>query len=83
MAALPPSHCTSLDTTVCAWISRAHDLRQRLVVTQLLLEAALFRQESRGGHFRVDAPAAQPFWRRHSVQRRHQPISTEAVALIS
>jgi L-aspartate oxidase len=83
MAALPPSHCTSLDTTVCAWISRAHDLRQRLVVTQLLLEAALFRQESRGGHFRVDAPAAQPFWRRHSVQRRHQPISTEAVARLS
>ncbi len=83
LAALPPSQCTSLDTTECAWISRAHDLRQRLVVTQLLLEAALFRQESRGGHFRVDAPAAQPFWRRHSVQRRHQPISTEAVAPLS
>ena len=82
-AALPPSQCTSLDTTECAWISRAHDLRQRLVVTQLLLEAALFRQESRGGHFRVDAPAAQPFWRRHSVQRRHQPISTEAVDPLS
>jgi L-aspartate oxidase len=83
VAALPPSQCTSLDTTECAWISRAHDLRQRLVVTQLLLEAALFRQESRGGHFRVDVPAAQPFWRRHSVQRRHQPISTEAVAPLS
>jgi L-aspartate oxidase len=74
---------THLDTTESAWISRAHDLRQRLVVTQLLLEAALFRQESRGGHFRVDAPAAQPFWQRHTVQRRHQPISTEAVAELS
>lgn len=83
IAAIPPSQCTNLDTTECAWISRAHDLRQRLVVTQLLLEAALFRQESRGGHFRVDAPAAQPFWQRHSVQRRHQPISTEAVAPLS
>jgi L-aspartate oxidase len=82
-AAMAPWHSTSLDATECAWISRAHDLRQRLVVTQLLLEAALFRQESRGGHFRVDAPAAQPFWRRHSVQRRHQPISTEAVAPLS
>jgi L-aspartate oxidase len=82
-AAMAPWHSTSLDATECAWISHAHDLRQRLVVTQLLLEAALFRQESRGGHFRVDAPAAQPFWRRHSVQRRHQPISTEAVAPLS
>jgi L-aspartate oxidase len=81
--AMAPSHCTSLDATECAWISHAHDLRQRLVVTELLLEAALFRQESRGGHFRVDAPAAQPFWRRHSVQRRHLPISTEAVAPLS
>jgi len=82
-AAMAPWHSTSLDATECAWISHAHDLRQRLVVTQLLLEAALFRQESRGGHFRVDAPAAQPFWRRHSVQRRHQPISTEAVVPLS
>jgi L-aspartate oxidase len=82
-AAMAPWHSTSLDATECAWISHAHDLRQRLVVTQLLLEAALFRQESRGGHFRVDAPAAQPFWRRHSVQRRHQPISTETVAPLS
>ncbi|MFZ9974847.1 MAG: L-aspartate oxidase, partial [Vulcanococcus sp.] len=72
-----------LGTTESAWISRAHDLQQRLVVTQLLLEAALFRQESRGGHFRVDAPAAQPFWRRHTVQQRHQTIRTEAVAPIS
>jgi L-aspartate oxidase len=80
IAALPPAHHTSLDATECAWISRAHDLRQRLVVTQLLLEAAVFRVESRGGHFRVDAPATQPFWQRHSVQHRHQPISTEAVA---
>ena len=83
ITAIPPSQCTNLDTTECAWISRAHDLRQRLVVTQLLLEAALFRQESRGGHFRVDAPAAQPFWQRHSVQRRHQPMSTKAVAPLS
>jgi L-aspartate oxidase len=80
---IPQTQFTHLDTTESAWISRAHDLRQRLVVTQLLLEAALFRQESRGGHFRVDAPAAQPFWQRHTVQRRHQPISTEAVAELS
>ncbi len=81
--AIPQARFCQLGTTESAWISRAHDLRQRLVVTQLLLEAALFRQESRGGHFRVDAPAAQPFWRRHTVQQRHQTIRTEAVAPIS
>ncbi len=82
-AALPQAQYCDLGTTASAWISRAHDLQQRLVVTQLLLEAALFRQESRGGHFRVDAPAAQPFWRRHTLQQRHQPIHTEAVAPLS
>jgi L-aspartate oxidase len=82
-AALPQERTCELGTTASAWISRAHDLQQRLVVTQLLLEAALFRQESRGGHFRVDAPSAQPFWQRHTLQQRHLPIRTEAVAPLS
>jgi L-aspartate oxidase len=38
--------------------------------------AALFREESRGGHFRIDAPARQPFWQRHSVQQRGDAIRT-------
>ena len=44
------------------------------------MESALFRAESRGGHFRVDIPARQPFWRRHSLQRKGLSISTEALA---
>jgi hypothetical protein len=40
------------------------------------IEAALFRSESRGGHHRTDAPAAQVFWQRHTDQRQHQPPST-------
>ena len=55
------------------------DLHQRLVLAELLIEAAGFRAESRGGHHRTDAPAPQPFWRRHSLQRRGEPISTRAV----
>ena len=55
------------------------ELHQRLVLAELLLEAALFRQESRGGHFRTDTPSSQPFWRVHSCQRRGRPISTAAV----
>ncbi len=55
------------------------ELHQRLVLAELLLEAALFRQESRGGHFRTDTPSSQPFWRVHSCQGRGRPISTAAV----
>ena len=77
---LPRDCHWELEPTPSAWITRSHDLHQRLVGTQLLLQAALFRQESRGGHFRVDAPAAQPFWRRHTVQQRGRTIATEAVA---
>jgi len=50
-------------------LMRAHDLHQRLVLAEQLIEAALFRCESRGGHFRIDAPAPQPFWRCHTLQR--------------
>ncbi|MEX1323947.1 MAG: L-aspartate oxidase [Synechococcaceae cyanobacterium] len=52
---------------------------QRLTLAELLIEAALFRQESRGGHFRTDAPSPQPYWRRHTVQQRRIGIRTAAV----
>jgi L-aspartate oxidase len=55
------------------------DLRQRLVLAELLISAAGFRVESRGGHYRTDAPASQPFWRCHSLQRRGQAIATQPV----
>jgi L-aspartate oxidase len=56
-----------------------HELRQRLVLAELLMEAALFREESRGGHFRTDIPSKQPFWQRHSVQQIGKAIYTAAV----
>ena len=52
---------------------------QRLILTELLVEAALFRRESRGGHFRSDAPAAQPQWQRHSCQGKGKAIQTRRV----
>jgi L-aspartate oxidase len=52
---------------------------QRLTLTELLVEAALFRRESRGGHFRSDVPATQPQWRRHSCQGKGKGIETRAV----
>lgn len=58
---------------------RAQDLHQRLVLAEELIEAALFRSESRGGHYRIDAPAPQPFWRCHTLQRRGAPPWTAPV----
>jgi L-aspartate oxidase len=56
-----------------------HELHHRLVLAELLIRAALFREESRGGHFRTDAPASQPFWRRHSLQQLERGMATTAV----
>ena len=64
-----------------SWLKKAHDLRQRSLVACLLMEAALFREESRGGHFRDDFPARQPFWQRHTVQRRGTSSSTARIAV--
>ena len=58
---------------------RSHELLQRLSLAELLLEAALFRQESRGGHYRLDCQATQPFWQRHTLQQRNRAIRTEPI----
>lgn len=66
----------------CAQLPRfkgLQELRQRQRLASLLLEAALFRSESRGGHFRTDAPARQPFWERHTLQGSGTTIQTAAV----
>ena len=79
VANLPSDAHLPLDGSTGSWLRSVHDLQQRLRLAALLLEAALFRQESRGGHYRLDAPAAQPFWRCHTLQQRGQLIHTETV----
>jgi L-aspartate oxidase len=55
------------------------DLHHRLLTSRLMLEAGLFRRESRGGHFRIDAPVALPQWQCHSRQCLQHGIRTRAV----
>jgi L-aspartate oxidase len=74
-----PEVCFHLKGSQVPTFLLLHDLRQRLVLAELLMEAALFREESRGGHFRTDMPMSQPFWQRHSVQRIGMPIHTAAI----
>ena len=45
----------------------SYELRNMLVLGRLMVEAALFRQESRGSHFREDFPETSPEWERHIV----------------
>jgi succinate dehydrogenase / fumarate reductase, flavoprotein subunit len=62
----------------------ALDLRNMLVVAECVAQAALERQESRGGHTRDDYPGMSPEWRKVNlicsldaaggVQLRRQPI---------
>jgi L-aspartate oxidase len=74
-----PGQSVQFETAALPALRRLQELHQRLVLAELLLEAALFRTESRGGHHRTDAPSTQPFWRRHTDQQLHQSPSTAAV----
>ena len=74
-----PGQSVQFETAAMPALRRLQELHQRLVLAELLLEAALFRTESRGGHHRTDAPSTQPFWRRHTDQQRHRSPTTAAV----
>lgn len=76
---LPPGQRLRLQGLATERLLALQELRQRLVLADLLMEAALFRQESRGGHFRRDAPASQPFWRVHSQQELGKGLATSPV----
>ena len=80
LQSLDKDRAVELPEDQARWLGKAHDLQQRATVAALLMESALFRAESRGGHCRVDVPARQSFWRRHSLQRQGLSISTEALA---
>lgn len=45
----------------------AHELRNLVLLGLLMAQTALVREESRGGHFRSDAPGAATAWRRRIV----------------
>jgi succinate dehydrogenase/fumarate reductase flavoprotein subunit len=46
------------------------DLRNMLLVAEIVATAALARTESRGAHQREDHPRMLPEWRRHQLARR-------------
>ncbi|MEP7074575.1 MAG: L-aspartate oxidase [Acidobacteriota bacterium] len=52
--------------------------RNFVTLATLVATAALWREESRGGHFRTDFPQQREEWRTHSIQKLGSEISTAA-----
>jgi L-aspartate oxidase len=50
--------------------------RNFVTLAKLVATAALWREESRGAHYRSDFPETLESWHFHSVQRINSPIST-------
>jgi L-aspartate oxidase len=48
------------------------ETRNLLNISQLIVTSALFRTESRGGHFRSDFPTADDAWQKHTLIRAGQ-----------
>jgi len=71
--------CFQLEETCRSQLNLLLDLHHRQQASQLLLEACLFRTESRGGHYRSDSPASLPQWRCHSRQVKGKSIHTRPV----
>ncbi|KGG16838.1 MULTISPECIES: L-aspartate oxidase [unclassified Prochlorococcus] len=71
--------CNYFDEITRKKINLLLDLSHRQLTSILTLNACLFRCESRGGHYRVDAPQSLPYWRCHSQQIRGESIKTRPV----
>jgi L-aspartate oxidase len=73
---------SDLSTALKELTRLAHDapnLRSRNFanLARLITEAALWREESRGGHFRSDFPERRDDrWRVHSMQQKGKPLTT-------
>lgn len=50
--------------------------RNFVLLAKLVTKAALWREESRGGHFRTDFPETLDNWKFHSIQKQGVEIST-------
>ncbi|WP_242030707.1 MULTISPECIES: L-aspartate oxidase [unclassified Limnothrix] len=63
----PGETCQILDDRAISAVHQWVETRNLLDVATSLLESALFRTESRGGHYRVDHPNTDPAWACHTL----------------
>lgn len=55
------------------------ETRNLLTVAGLVLKSGLFRTESRGGHYRHDAPETRPDWQVHTLLEKHSVRKSDPV----
>ena len=53
------------------------EFKNMLHICELVLQSALGRNESRGAHFRIDAPVEKEIYQKHSVINTESEISYE------
>jgi L-aspartate oxidase len=63
-----PLHLPTADQYLRLW----SETRNLLDVAYLILKSAAFRTESRGGHYRLDYPDADPRWQAHTLVQYEQ-----------
>lgn len=56
--------------------SLSNSSRSFVMLARLIAAAALWREESRGAHYRSDFPEPRDEWRVHSIQQKDMDIST-------
>jgi L-aspartate oxidase len=70
---LPPAETVKLDLPNADRNLRTWGETYNLLdVAHLILKSALFRTESRGGHYRLDYPKANPNWQVHTLVQKNQ-----------
>ncbi|MGB3616047.1 MAG: L-aspartate oxidase [Elainellaceae cyanobacterium] len=65
----PPSALGNGAVVSTADVQLWGETRNLLDIATLILKSAAFRQESRGGHYRSDFPAADSAWKAHTLVR--------------
>ncbi|MEB3356510.1 MAG: L-aspartate oxidase [Synechococcales bacterium] len=71
----PPDSPDSMHGAIRIW----SETRNLLDIAFLILKSAAFRQESRGGHFRSDFPAAEPHWQVHTLVQHGKIFTSKPV----
>jgi fumarate reductase (CoM/CoB) subunit A len=64
---LTPIQVANQNTTFAYEQLEALQLRNMLSVSEIIINAALLRKESRGAHFREDFPETNPSWRKNII----------------
>jgi len=73
---LSPGECLQLSESVSDEDIRLWgEVGNLLVIAHLILKSALFRTESRGGHYRRDYPESSDSWLGHTVIKHDSPVT--------